>query len=177
LEKTGKRMTSFIHPSALVEDGAQIGDDTKIWHLAHIRGGAVIGSECIIGRGCFIDSGAIVGSRVKIQNYVSVYHGVEIEDGVFIGPNAVFTNDKVPRAITPEGALKSATDWVVAKTRVGYGASIGANATIVCGVTIGRWAMIGSGAVVTKDVPDYAVVVGNPAHVIGRVDEEGRRVP
>lgn len=170
-------MSVYIHPSATVEDGAQIGSDTKIWHLVQVRSGAVIGAECIIGRGCFIDSGAVIGNRVKIQNYVSVYHGVTIEDGVFIGPNAVFTNDKVPRAIAPDGSLKSAADWVVSATRVGYGASIGANATIVCGVTIGRWAMIGSGAVVTKDVPDYAVVVGNPARVIGRVDEAGRRVP
>jgi UDP-2-acetamido-3-amino-2,3-dideoxy-glucuronate N-acetyltransferase len=167
----------YIHPSATVEDGATIGENTKIWHLVQVRGGAVIGAECIIGRGCFIDSGAVVGNRVKIQNYVSVYHGVTIEDGVFVGPNAVFTNDKVPRAIEPDGALKSVTDWVVSNTLIQYGAAIGANATIVCGVTVGRWAMIGSGAVVTKDVPEYALVVGNPARIIGYVDEQGNRRP
>lgn len=167
---------AIVHPSATVEDGAQIGATTRIWHLVQVRTGAIIGDECIIGRGCFIDGGAIIGHRVKIQNYVSVYHGVEIEDGVFVGPNAVFTNDKVPRAIEPDGSLKSATDWNVSRTLVRYGASIGANATIVCGVTIGRWAMIGSGAVVTRDVADYAVVVGNPARVIGTVDEAGNRL-
>ena len=167
----------YIHPSATVEEGAIIGGNTKIWHLVQVRGGAIIGSECIIGRGCFIDSGAIVGNRVKIQNYVSVYHGVTIEDGVFVGPNAVFTNDKIPRAIEPDGSLKSVTDWVVSNTLIQYGAAIGANATIVCGVTVGRWAMIGSGAVVTKNVPDFALVAGNPARIIGYVDEQGNRRP
>lgn len=167
----------YIHPSATVEEGAQIGEGTRIWHLVQVRPGAKIGTECIIGRGVFIDSGVVIGNRVKIQNYVSVYHGVTVEDGVFIGPHAVFTNDKIPRAINADGTLKAADDWVVSPTLVRYGASIGTNAVLVCGITVGRWAMVGAGAVVTKDVPDYALVVGNPARIIGYVDESGRRRP
>lgn len=166
----------YIHPSATVEEGADIGEGTRIWHLVQVRSGAKIGTECVIGRGVFVDSGVIIGNRVKIQNYVSVYHGVEIEDGVFVGPHVVFTNDKIPRAIKPDGSLKGADDWVVGKTFVGYGAAIGANAVLVCGIRIGKWAMIGSGAVVTKDVPDYGLVVGNPARLIGYVDENGNRI-
>lgn len=165
----------FIHPTALVEDGAQIGDNTKIWHLAHVRGTAQVGMNCIIGRGVYVDSHVIIGSAVKIQNYVSVYQGVTIEDGVFIGPHAVFTNDKIPRAINPDGTLKSADNWEVTKTYVGYGASIGTNAVILCGIKIGKWAMIGAGAVVTRDVEDYGLVVGNPARLIGHVNEDGTR--
>ena len=166
----------YIHPSASVEDGAEIGQNTRIWHLVQVRGGARIGSDCIIGRGVFVDSGVVIGNRVKIQNYVSVYHGVEIEDGVFVGPHVVFTNDKTPRAISSDGSLKGTDDWVVSPTLVGYGASIGANAVLVCGIRVGKWAMIGSGAVVTRDVPDYGLVVGNPARLIGYVDENGQRV-
>lgn len=167
---------TFIHPSATVEDGATIGEGTRIWHLVQVRPQAVIGAGCNIGRGVYVDNGATAGDHVKIQNYVSVYEGVTIEDGVFIGPHAVFTNDKLPRAINADGSLKAADDWVVTKTYVRYGAAIGANAVIVCGVTIGRWAMIGSGAVVTKDVPDYGLVVGNPARLIAYVDEQGQRL-
>src|SRR5215470_10672508 len=148
----------YIHPSATIDEGAQIGQGTKVWHLAHVRGGAKIGEDCIIGRGCYVDSGAIIGNRVKIQNYVSVYHGVTIEDGVFVGPMAVFTNDMYPRAISPDGELKGADDWEVSTTLVRYGAAIGANAVLVCGITVGRWAMVGAGAVVTRDVPDYGLV-------------------
>ena len=166
----------MIHPTATVEDGAEIGEGTRIWHLVQVRPNAKIGTECNIGRGVFIDSDVVIGNRVKIQNYVSVYHGVTIEDGVFVGPHAVFTNDKIPRAINADGEFKSADDWVVSETLVKKGASIGANAVLVCGITVGKWAMIGAGAVVTKDVPDYALVVGNPARVIGYVDEDGNRV-
>lgn len=166
----------YIHPSATVEDGAVIGEGTKVWHLVQVRGGARIGTECVIGRGVFIDAGVQIGSRVKIQNYVSVYHGVTIEDGVFVGPHAVFTNDKIPRAISPDGSLKDLSDWVVSETLVKYGAAIGANAVLVCGITIGKWAMIGSGATVTKDVPDHALVVGNPARIIGYVCQCGRKM-
>lgn len=165
----------FIHPSAVVEEGAVIGRDTRIWHLVQVRSGARIGESCIIGRGTYIDTGVVIGSKVKIQNYVSVYDGVTIEDGVFVGPHAVFTNDKLPRAITPDGQLKGGTDWVITPTLVRYGASIGTNAVLVCGITVGRWAMIGAGAVVTRDVPDYGLVVGNPARLIGYVDEAGTR--
>ncbi|PJF20501.1 MAG: N-acetyltransferase, partial [Phototrophicales bacterium] len=109
-------------------------------------------------------------------NYVSIYHGVTIEDGVFVGPHVVFTNDKFPRAINADGTLKRGDDWVVSQTLIGYGASIGANATVVCGITVGKWAMIGAGSVVTKDVPDYGLVVGNPARLIGYITPEGKRV-
>jgi UDP-2-acetamido-3-amino-2,3-dideoxy-glucuronate N-acetyltransferase len=167
---------TYIHPSALIEDDVVIGDDTSIWHLVHIRHHVHIGAECVIGRGVFIDFGVEIGSRVKIQNYVSVYHGVTIEDGVFVGPQVVFTNDKYPRAINPDGSLKNAEDWSIEPTRVCTGASIGANSVLVCGIVVGRWAMIGSGAVVTRDVPDYGLVVGNPARLIGYVDAAGNHV-
>ncbi len=166
----------YIHPSATVEEGATIGEGTSVWHLVQVRHGANIGTQCIIGRGVFVDTGVNIGDRVKIQNYVSVYHGVTIEDGVFVGPHAVFTNDKTPRAITPDGALKSGDDWEITQTRVCYGAAIGSNAVLVCGVTVGRWALVGAGAVVTKDVPDHGLVVGNPARLIGYVCACGRRM-
>lgn len=167
---------TFIHPSAEVESGATIGDGTKIWHLCHIRRDARIGSECVLGRGVFVDAGVRIGNRVKIQNYVSVFHGVTIEDGVFVGPHVCFTNDLLPRAINADGSLKAADDWVLSETVIRQGAAIGANSTIVCGITIGRWVMIGSGSVVVRDVPDYALVVGNPAHIIGYVTPSGKRV-
>ncbi|MBC6937437.1 MAG: N-acetyltransferase [Chloroflexi bacterium] len=166
----------FIHPSAEVEAGATIGEDTKIWHLCHIRRDARIGAECVLGRGVFVDAGVQIGSRVKIQNYVSVFHGVTIEDGVFVGPHVCFTNDLFPRAINADGSLKAADDWVLTETLIRTGAAIGANSTIVCGITIGRWAMIGAGSVVTKDVPDYGLVVGSPARLIGYVTPAGKRV-
>jgi UDP-2-acetamido-3-amino-2,3-dideoxy-glucuronate N-acetyltransferase len=166
----------FIHPSAEVENDVVIGEGSKIWHLAHIRRGAHLGNNCVIGRGVFIDAGVQIGSSVKIQNYVSVFHGVTIEDGVFVGPHVCFTNDLFPRAVNPDMSLKAADDWVLSETRVRAGSAIGANSTIVCGITIGRWAMIGSGSVVTKDVPDYALVVGNPARIIGYVTPSGKRV-
>ena len=144
----------YIHPSTLVEDGAHIGEHSKIWHQGQIRVGAKIGEACVIGRGVFIDTNVVIGDYVKIQNYVSVYHGVTIEDGVFVGPHEVFTNDKFPRAIAPDGSPKSDTDWEIVPTLVKYGAAIGSNAVLVCGVTVGRWAMVGAGAVVTRDVPD-----------------------
>lgn len=166
----------FVHPSAEVEDGAQIGENTKIWHLCHIRRNAHIGENCVIGRGVFVDAGVQIGNAVKIQNYVSVFHGVTIEDGVFVGPHVCFTNDLFPRAVNPDMSLKAADDWVLTETLIKAGAAIGANSTIVCGITVGRWAMIGSGSVVTKDVPDYALVVGNPARIIGYVTASGKRV-
>jgi acetyltransferase-like isoleucine patch superfamily enzyme len=166
----------FIHPSAEVEAGAKIGEGSKIWHLCHVRKDAVIGRECVLGRGVFVDAGVHIGDRVKIQNYVSVFHGVTIEDGVFVGPHVCFTNDLRPRAVTPDFRAKAADDWVLGSTLIRAGAAIGANSTIVCGVTIGRWAMIGSGSVVTRDVPDHALVVGNPARQIGFVTAKGERV-
>lgn len=166
----------FIHPSATIETDVTIGENTRIWHLVQVRSHAIIGSECVIGRGVFIDECVTIGNRVKIQNYVSVYQGVAIEDGVFVGPHVVFTNDKIPRAINGDGSPKAPDDWILVPTRIGYGSALGANSVIVCGVTIGKWAMVGSGAVVTRDVPDYGLVVGNPARLIGYVDPAGNRL-
>jgi acetyltransferase-like isoleucine patch superfamily enzyme len=170
-------LSFYIHPSADVHENAIIGENTKIWHLVHIREGAKLGSDCNIGRGVYIDSHVTIGNRVKIQNYVSVYEGVSIEDGVFVGPHVVFTNDKKPRAVNPDGSLKSTTDWLIAYTLIREGVALGANSTIVCGVTIGRWAMVGAGSVVTKNVPDFGLVVGNPARLIGYVCKCGERLP
>ncbi len=168
--------TSFyIHPSAEVEPGAQIGEGTRIWRQVHVRAQAQIGDMCNIGKGVYIESHVRIGSRVKIQNNVSVFEGVTIEDGVFVGPHVCFTNDMFPRAITPDGKLKSADDWEVTPTLVRYGASIGAGAVIVCGVTIGMFALIGAGSVVTKDVPAHALVFGNPARMYGYVCRCARR--
>ena len=165
-----------LHPTAELSPRATVGAGTKIWNYAQIREGAVIGGETIIGKNVYIDFDVRVGSRCKIQNNCSVYHGVEIEDGVFIGPHVVFTNDKTPRAIAVDGSLKGADDWTVGTVRVCYGAAIGAGSVILPNLTIGRFAMIGSGSVVTKDVPPYALVVGNPARIIGWVDAAGNRV-
>lgn len=153
----------YVHPTAEVEADAQIGAGTRIWRQAQIRPHASIGEQCNIGKGVYIDSDVHIGSRVKIQNHVSVFEGVTVEDGVFIGPHVCFTNDLFPRAITPDGKLKSGDDWVITPTLVKYGASIGAGSIIVCGVTIGEFALIGAGSVVTHDVPAHALVFGNPA--------------
>ncbi|WP_322797910.1 acyltransferase [Thermoflexus sp.] len=162
-------MAIRIHPTAEVSTDAEIGDGTVIWHHAQIREGARIGVHCTIGKGVYIDAGVVIGDNVKIQNYVSIYRGVIIEDGVFIGPHVCFTNDIFPRAIRPDGSLKTEEDWVVIKTLVRRGASIGANSTIRCGVTIGEWAMVGAGSVVTREVPPYGLVYGNPARLRGFV--------
>jgi acetyltransferase-like isoleucine patch superfamily enzyme len=169
-------MSSSIHPTAIVEDGAQLGAGTRVWHFAHVRKDARIGKGCIIGKGVYVDAGVTIGDFVKIQNNVSVYHGVTIGNGVFVGPHVCFTNDKLPRAVNPDGTPKSAADWVVAKTIVKDGVSIGANATIVAGITLGRWCMIGAGAVVTKSVPPYALMLGTPARVAGVVAPTGEIV-
>ncbi|MBN2006815.1 MAG: N-acetyltransferase [Anaerolineae bacterium] len=165
-----------IHPTADVSDQAKIGPGTSIWHQCQIREAVHIGESCILGKGVYVDFGVHIGNRVKIQNYVSVFHGVDIEDGVFVGPHVCFTNDNFPRAINPDGTAKAADDWVVGHILVKRGAAIGANATILPKVVIGEWAMIGSGAVVTKDVPAHGLVVGNPARLIGFVCACGRRV-
>ncbi|GAX91982.1 acyltransferase [Effusibacillus lacus] len=157
-----------IHESAEVAPTASVGENTAVWNQVQIREGAVIGGECSIGKDVYIDQGVRIGDRCKIQNGVSIYNGVIIEDDVFLGPHMTFTNDLVPRAFN--------TNWKITPTRVKKGASIGANATIVCGVTIGEYAMVGAGAVVTKDVAPFALVVGNPAKQIGWVCECGVRI-
>jgi acetyltransferase-like isoleucine patch superfamily enzyme len=158
-----------IHPTADVSENAEIGEGSSVWHQAQVREGVSIGDNCIIGKGVYVDAGVKIGDNVKIQNYVSVYHGLTIEDGVFVGPHVCFTNDMRPRAINPDGSLKAADDWVLSETRVKRGAALGANSTIRCGVTIGEWAMVGSGSVVTKDVPAHGLVYGNPAQLRGFV--------
>jgi UDP-2-acetamido-3-amino-2,3-dideoxy-glucuronate N-acetyltransferase len=157
----------FIHDTASVDPRSEIGSGSKIWMNVQVRENAKIGSQCVISKDVYIDESVSIGNRCKIQNSVSVYKGVEIDDDVFVGPNACFTNDLIPRAFNQ--------DWKISKTFVGKGASIGANATIICGVTIGSYSMIGAGAVVTKDVPKYSLVIGNPAKVVGMVDKNGNR--
>jgi dTDP-4-amino-4,6-dideoxygalactose transaminase/acetyltransferase-like isoleucine patch superfamily enzyme len=157
----------FIHPTAEVEDGASIGPGTKVWHLVHVRGTAGIGANCTIGRNVYVDADVTIGDEVKIQNNVSVYTGVTIEDKVFVGPSAVFTNDLRPRATG---------GWAITPTLVRTGASIGANATLICGVTVGEYAMVAAGSVVTKDVEPYRLVAGNPARPLGWVNRAGEVV-
>lgn len=146
----------FNHPSSVIDAGADIGSGTKVWHFSHVCSGAKIGKNCVLGQNVFIAPNVIIGDGVKIQNGVSVYEGVEVEDLAFLGPHCVFTNDLTPRSFG---------EWKVSKTIVRRGASIGANATIVCGITLGEFCMVGAGSVVTKDVPPMALVIGNPAKI------------
>ena len=161
----------FVHESSFVDAKAKIGEGTKIWHFSHIQSGSIIGNHCSIGQNVNIGNNVKIGNHVKIQNNVSVYEGVELEDYVFCGPSMVFTNIKIPRSEFPQRGSE-----YYSKTLIKKSASIGANATIVCGVTIVEYALIGSGAVVTKDVPPYALVVGNPGRVVGEVDKKGNKV-
>lgn len=160
-------MSYFVHESSYIDDNVSIGEGTKVWHYSHVQTGAVIGEKCSLGQNVNISNNVKIGNGVKIQNNVAVYEGVELEDYVFCGPSMVFTNDLTPRSKYPKGSAG------YKRTLVKYGASIGANATIVCGNTIGKWALIASGAVVTKDVPDYALVAGVPAKQIGWACECG----
>ena len=162
-----ERTNVRVHPTAEVSSEAVIGPGSSIWNQAQVREGARIGSGCIVGKNVYVDVGVMVGDRVKVQNNVSLFHGVTVEDGVFIGPHVCFTNDRVPRAVNPDGSPKTDADWDVSTTLVRVGAALGANSTILPGVTIGRWAMIGSGSVVTRDVGDYELVAGNPARRLG----------
>ena len=157
---------AFVHDTAIVEDGAVLGAGVRVWHRGHVRTRSRIGAGSSLGFCVFVDEGVRIGERCKIQNHVSVYRGVTLEDDVFVGPHAVFTNDRYPRA--------DAVDWDVVPTTVRHGASIGANATIVCGVELGAWSMVAAGSVVTRDVPPYALVVGSPATVHAWVCRCGR---
>ena len=144
-----------------------VGPRSSVWHRAQIRVGARIGAECVIGRDAFIDEGVTLGDRVKVQNLALVYHGVTVEDGVFIGPNAILTNDRYPRAITADGALARADDWIVSPITLRHGCSIGAGAVVVAGTDVGRFATVGAGSVVTRSVPDHALVTGSIGWVCG----------
>ncbi len=165
-----------IHPTAEVSPKAQIGAGTRVWHQVQIREGARIGRNCILGKGTYVDFDVHVGDNCKIQNGVFLYHGVTVEDGVFLGPGVILTNDKLPRAITPDGNLKEADDWVVGPITIRHGASLGTGAIVLPNVTVGEWALVGAGAVVTHDVPDHGLVAGNPARLIGYVCKCGQRL-
>jgi UDP-2-acetamido-3-amino-2,3-dideoxy-glucuronate N-acetyltransferase len=165
---------SFRHePSADVHPEADIGDRSVVWHLAQVREGATIGTDCVIGRGAYIGSGVQVGDRVKVQNYALVYEPARLEDGVFVGPAVVLTNDRFPRAVGADGSAKTSSDWTPVGVTLLEGSSVGARAVCVAPLTVGRWALVAAGSVVTKDVPDYAIVVGNPARRRGWVGEAG----
>jgi acetyltransferase-like isoleucine patch superfamily enzyme len=167
---------STVHPSADVANSAVLGDGTTVWHLAQIREGAVLGQNCTVGRGAYIGSGVHVGDNCKVQNYALVYEPATLADGVFVGPAAVFTNDHFPRAVSPDGELKRAGDWHAVGVTVARGASIGARAVCIAPLAIGRWAMVAAGAVVTRNVPDFALVAGVPARRIGWVGRAGERL-
>jgi UDP-2-acetamido-3-amino-2,3-dideoxy-glucuronate N-acetyltransferase len=163
-------MNYFVHESSYVDEGASVGAGTKIWHFCHVLSGAVIGQRCSFGQNCSIAGGTIIGNNVKAQNNISIYEGTVIEDDVFLGPSCVLTNVTNPRSQVTRRSLYETT-------LLRRGASIGANATVVCGVTIGRYAFVGAGAVVAKDVPDYALVVGVPARFAGWMSRHGHRLP
>jgi UDP-2-acetamido-3-amino-2,3-dideoxy-glucuronate N-acetyltransferase len=164
------------HPTSEVSDLAVIGPGTKVWARTHVREGAVLGEKCIVGEGVYIDAEVRIGNNVKIQNGALLYRRLFLADGVFVGPNVCFTNDRYPRAITPDGRLKGNEDWTPGETRVERGASLGAGAMILPGIRIGEWAMVGARALVTHDVPAYALVVGSPARRIGWVCPCGARL-
>lgn len=166
-------MTVRVQDSADVSPDAVIGEGSSIWHLAQVREHAVLGSQCVVGRGAYIGEGVVMGQRCKVQNYALVYEPARLGDGVFIGPAAVLTNDHFPRAVNPDGSLKSASDWEPVGVTVEEGASVGARAVCVAPVRIGAWATVAAGAVVTKDVPAHALVAGVPARRIGWVGRAG----
>jgi len=161
--------STVIHPTAEVSPQATIGQGTKIWHQAQVRERARIGDNCIVGKGVYIDVGVSIGANSKLQNGVHVYHGTTIEDGVFLGPGVILTNDRLPRAVNPDGSLKTDADWQVSPVYVKRGASLGAGSIVLPGVTIGEFAMVGAGTVVTQDVPRHGLVYGNPGRLHGYV--------
>lgn len=162
-----------IAPSADVSERARIGDGSSVWHLAQVREDAVLGRGCVVGRGAYIGTGVHLGDYCKVQNYALVYEPAHLDDGVFIGPAVVLTNDQYPRAVNPDGGPKSAADWEAVGVTVREGASIGARAVCVAPVTVGRWATVAAGSVVTRDVPDFGLVVGVPARRVGWVGRAG----
>jgi UDP-2-acetamido-3-amino-2,3-dideoxy-glucuronate N-acetyltransferase len=168
--------TARVHASAELESGVSVGPRTSVWNRAVLRAGASIGADCIIGRDVFIDEGVHLGDRVKVQNGALVYHGVSVGSGVFIGPGAILTNDRYPRAITATGQLARADDWTLSPIELADGCSIGAGAVVVAGTSVGRFATVGAGAIVTRDVPDFALVAGNPARRLGWVCACGNRL-
>jgi UDP-2-acetamido-3-amino-2,3-dideoxy-glucuronate N-acetyltransferase len=162
-----------VQPSADVDERAVLGDGTSVWHLAQVREGARLGAGCIVGRGAYIGPGVVMGDHCKVQNYALVYEPAVLEDGAFVGPAVVFTNDHYPRAVEPDGTLKTADDWEPVGVTVRTGASIGARAVCVAPVTIGRWALVAAGSVVVRDVPDHALVAGVPARFVRWVGRAG----
>ena len=166
----------MIHPTADVSTDAKIGEGTRVWSEAQVREGAAIGKDCILGKGVYIDTDVVVGDRVKIQNRASLFRGLTVENGVYIGPHVSFTNDRYPRAVNADGSPKTDDDWELERTLVREGASIGAGAIVLPGLTIGAWAVVGAGTIVTRDVPDQALVTGNPAEIQGYVCTCGRPV-
>jgi UDP-3-O-[3-hydroxymyristoyl] glucosamine N-acyltransferase len=165
-----------VQPTAQVDETAAIGAGSSVWELAQIREQAVLGTDCVIGRGAYVGTGVIIGDNVKLQNYALVYEPARLGDGVFIGPAAVLTNDQYPRSVDPEGKQKRGGDWEAVGVTVAEGASIGARSVCVAPVAIGRWALVAAGAVVTRDVPDFALVAGVPARRIGWVGRAGVRL-
>lgn len=168
--------SGVVEKTADVDDSATLGPGTRVWHLAQVRENARLGRYCIVGRGAYVGPGVIIGDHVKLQNYALVYEPARLEDGVFIGPAAVLTNDLYPRSVDVTGKLKRAADWHARGVLVRSGASLGARVVVVAGCTIGQWALVAAGAVVTRDVPDFALVAGTPARRIGWVGRAGERL-
>jgi UDP-2-acetamido-3-amino-2,3-dideoxy-glucuronate N-acetyltransferase len=174
----------MIHETAEVAPGAKVGEGTRLWQYVQVREGASIGSDCVLGKAVYVDKDVTIGDRCKLQNGSSVFSPAVLEDGVFLGPGVLVTNDRVPRAVNPDGALKAAADWDAVPVTIRTGAAIGAGSVVLAGVTVGRWALVGAGSVVRQDVPPHGLVVGTPARLIGYVcacgarlaDEAGSRV-
>jgi UDP-2-acetamido-3-amino-2,3-dideoxy-glucuronate N-acetyltransferase len=175
-ERRGALVAVKIVESADVDDRASIGEGSSVWHLAQVREDAKIGSNCVIGRGAYIGSGVRLGNNCKVQNYALIYEPAQLGDGVFIGPGVVLTNDTYPRAVAPDGSLKSAADWEAVGVTIGDGASVGARAVCVAPVRVGEWALVAAGSVVTRDVPPHALVAGVPARHVGWVGRDGMRL-
>ncbi len=168
------RAEPYVHPTAEVSDRATLGEGTKVWHQAQVREGVVIGKGCILGKGAYVDRDVRIGDFCKLQNGVFVFHGFDLESGVFLGPGVMLLNDKHPRAINPDGSPKADDDWEVSRGLIGYGAAVGGGAVVLPGITVGRMALVGAGAVVTHDVPERGIVTGNPARLRGLACDCGR---